>query len=61
MYRDEDILKTVITVEVNRTPEGFYEYIYQLTSPPENKGTIFGFQVDISCNLRFEDVVMPPL
>lgn len=60
MYRDEDISKTDISVEVNRTSEGFFEYIYKISSPPENTGVINHFNVDIECNLKFPDVGLPP-
>lgn len=48
--RDIDISLTEISVGVNRLASGFYEYIYSLSAPLENKGTVTEFNVDIACD-----------
>lgn len=47
--RDDDISHTRVEVSVQRLPSGFYDYIYSLVTPSENKGTLTDLIVDISC------------
>lgn len=57
--RDEDLSYTELTVEVNHRSDGFYEYIYGVVSPLENKGNILFISLDISCNLEFPPTPFP--
>jgi len=56
--RDEDLSHTKIKVLTKRV-DGLYYYAYEITSPPENKGIITGFSLDISCDLDFSQVDFP--
>lgn len=47
--RDEDLSKTVITVKTNVLSNGYYEYVYDIQSPVDNKGIIRTFKIDVSC------------
>lgn len=59
--RDEDISHTQITVKTTRIKSGLYLYGYSIVSPPENKGTIGSFKLDVSCDLDFSTVEFPPV
>lgn len=48
--RDIDISHTRVDVSVEQLPSGFYDYVYSLSSPLENKGTITSLGIDISCD-----------
>lgn len=54
--RDEDISHTKISVSYQQLPNGLFEYFYDIESPLENKGTIMGFLMDISCDDDFGTV-----
>lgn len=58
--RDEDISGTRVSVEVNRTDSGLYDFVYTVVTPPENKGVLMTVSIDVSCDLSIEDVEMPP-
>lgn len=57
--RDESLAATTVSVETRRLESGIYEYVYTVSSPVENKGTIDLFMVDISCDIDFGEVVFP--
>lgn len=59
--RDEDISHTQITVKTTRVKNGLYLYGYSFVSPPENKGVVRSFDLDISCDLDFSTVEFPPV
>ena len=48
LYRDESIAGVEITVDVRRLPSGNWEYLYDITSPDTNKGTVIEFRLDLS-------------
>lgn len=50
LTRDEDISMTIVDVSVKQLSSGFYDYVYTLTAPDENKGTLTDFVVDIRCS-----------
>lgn len=58
-FRDEDISGTNIQVTVNTLDNGFYEYLYNVQFPEENKGTVLSVKLDITCNLDFGEVTFP--
>jgi hypothetical protein len=57
--RDEDISKTNLAVEYFTRPDGLYEYVYSINSPPENKGIIVHMLLDLACEASFEPVNLP--
>ena len=57
--RDEDISKTDLSVEIFTRPDGLNEFVYTLDSPIENLGRIVRLEIDISCEVVFDPVVLP--
>lgn len=57
--RDEDISGTTINSTVRRLPSGLYEYRYDLALPASSPGEILSFNVDITCDLDFGNVLYP--
>ena len=57
--RDEDISSAEITTTVTRLDGGIYEYIYSISSPVENTGTILSISIDISCDINFNHTEFP--
>lgn len=57
--RDEDISATAVSVDVMLLDSGFYDYVYTLTTPLTNLGTISEFSVDIACATAAESVAFP--
>lgn len=49
--RDKDISATNVDVSVTRLPSGFYNYVYSLTAPEENKGDVISLIVDVACEV----------
>lgn len=57
--RDDDISATDVSVEVKRVHGDFFEYVYTLTAPALNKGTISSFAVDLTCPHPAPQVIFP--
>jgi hypothetical protein len=55
--RDENISNTILSVLVNKRPDGMYEYIYDMESSIDNKGVINSFSIDLSCDLDFGNII----
>ncbi|MBD3647777.1 MAG: hypothetical protein HUJ31_10070 [Pseudomonadales bacterium] len=58
--RDESIDQTTASAVVSKTTGGLYEYVYTIDSSVDNQGTIANFSLDVSCDLDFGDVTLPP-
>ncbi|MDH5219049.1 MAG: hypothetical protein OEX19_15205 [Gammaproteobacteria bacterium] len=50
--RDEDLSKTVITVQTNILSNGYYEYLYDIQTV-DNLGLLSAFSIDVSCAYDF--------
>lgn len=57
--RDIDISHTRIEVAIERGQAGFYSYVYSLTAPLENKGTVTSLDIDIHCDAAPDSYVFP--
>ena len=57
--RDEDISGTEVLVDVTEREDGLFQYEYSIHSPESNKGIIRSFQMDIACELDFDEVEFP--
>lgn len=57
--RDENISATEISVKYFMRQDGLMEYVYTINNPPENKGILSMFLVDLTCNKHFEPVSLP--
>lgn len=51
--RDEDISAAQLRAMVRELPTGMYEYVYDIVSPPSNKGRIVTLRIDARCELDF--------
>ena len=59
--RDEDISGTLVSVEYFSRTDGLFEYIYTISNPDTNKGTIANLGLDLSCDFLFDPVSLPDL
>lgn len=57
--RDEDISATQVGVQVSRTVEGLFEYLYAVSAPELNSGSVNRLKIDISCPEGVEQVGLP--
>ncbi len=57
--RDESIAGTRLEVEYFIRPDGLYEYVYSMSSPVENKGTIVDMFLDLKCDTNFGLETLP--
>ena len=57
--RDEDISATNIQVSISALENGFYEYLYDVESPEENKGRILTLSISAECSEDFGDITFP--
>lgn len=48
--RYDDLSGTTVEYEVTRTPQGYYEYTYHLSSPQYSTGEVLSFVIDLSCD-----------
>jgi hypothetical protein len=57
--RNEDISGTEVAATVERLPNGFYEYRYDIQASQTNNGDVFYFAIEAGCSLDFGDVQFP--
>ncbi|MDT8451415.1 MAG: hypothetical protein RQ936_01565 [Gammaproteobacteria bacterium] len=57
--RDEDISAAVLSVKHFTRPDGLIEYVYTISNPDENKGEIDELLIDLTCDVKFDSIVLP--
>ncbi len=57
--RDEDLSHVQISVDISRDAQGLYVYNYTMVTPPENKGIVADFAINLSCDYDFPHVDLP--
>ena len=57
--RDEDISNSIVSATVSQFGHDLFEYVYRIESSTNNKGNISDFELDLSCELVFDEVELP--